>query len=82
MFLGEPKEEVLDMLETKDEKIGRATKVLHLLSSDPDTMRMFELCEKAIWDKVSCLNGAKAEALQKGIEEGIEQGKKILLVVC
>ena len=74
MFLGNPQEEVLDMIETKDSVIARATKVLHLLSSDPDTVRLSELREKAIWDEVSRINGAKAEGIQQGIEQGIQQG--------
>lgn len=73
-FLGEPKEEVLDMLEIKDAKIGKAAKVLHFLSSDPDTVRLAELREKAIWDEVSRLKGAKAEGIQQGIQQGLEQG--------
>ncbi len=59
------------MLEEKDAKIKKATKVLNLLSSDPETVRLSELREKAIWDEVSRLRGARAE----GIEQGIEQGK-------
>lgn len=58
IFLSNPNEEVLDMLEAKDSVIGRATKVLNLLSSDPDTVRLSELREKAIWDEVSRTNGA------------------------
>ena len=75
IFLGQPKEEVLNMLETKDAMIGKATKVLNLLSRDPDTVRLSELREKAIWDEVSRLNGAKAEGLQQGIEQGLQQEK-------
>ena len=62
------------MLETKDAMIGKATKVLNLLSRDPDTVRLSELREKAIWDEVSRLNGAKAEGLQQGLEQGLQQG--------
>ena len=74
MFLGEPKEEVLEMLEAMDNKIGKAAKVLNFLSSDPETVRLSELREKAIWDEVSRMNGAKAEGRQQGIQEGIQQG--------
>ena len=62
------------MLEHKDEKIEKAYKVLHYLSSDPDTVRMAELREKAIWDEVSRMNGAINEGLQKGLQQGLEQG--------
>jgi len=65
IFLGNPNEEVLDMLETKDSVIAKATKVLNLLSSDPDTVRLSELREKAIWDEVSRINGARAEGAQQ-----------------
>lgn len=54
------------MLEAKDEKIAKATKVLNLLSSDPETVRLAELREKAIWDEVSRMNGARAEGIQQG----------------
>lgn len=66
IFLGNPNEEVLDMLETKDSVIAKATKVLNLLSSDPNTVRLSELREKAIWDEVSRINGARAEGMQQG----------------
>ena len=49
------------MLETKDSSIAKATKVLDLLSSDPETVRLSELREKAIWDEVSRINGAIKE---------------------
>jgi predicted transposase/invertase (TIGR01784 family) len=52
----------------------KATKVLHLLSSDPETVRLSELREKAIWDEVSRLKGAKAEGIQQGIQQGMQQG--------
>ena len=61
MFLGNPNEEVLHMLETKDSSIAKATKVLDLLSSDPETVRLSELRVKAIWDEVSRINGAIKE---------------------
>ncbi len=73
MFIGQAKEEVLHMLETKDSKIAKATKVLQLLSSDPETVRLSELREKAIWDEVSRLNGARAEGLQQGLQQGMLQ---------
>ena len=61
------------MLEHKDEKIEKAYKVLHYLSSDPDTVRLAELREKAVWDEVSRMDGALNEGLQKGLKQGIEQ---------
>lgn len=75
IFLSNPNEEVLDMLEAKDSVIGRATKVLNLLSSDPDTVRLSELREKAIWDEVSRTNGARAEGKQ---EEKFDIAHKML----
>ncbi len=79
LFLGNPNEEAREMLDAKDPVIARATKVLHLLSSDPETVRLAELREKAIWDEVSRINGARAEGRQeekfnlacKMLEEGI-----------
>lgn len=76
LFLAEPKEEVLDMIEAIDGKIGKATKVLNWLSSDPETVRLSELREKAIWDEVSRMNGAKAEGRQEGREEGKQEGRQ------
>jgi len=69
MFLGNPKEGVQKMLDAKDSVIARATKVLHLLSSDPETVRLAELREKAIWDEVSNINGARAEGKQEGRQD-------------
>ena len=62
------------MLEEKDAKIKKATKVLNLLSSDPETVRLSELREKAVWDEASRLRGARAEGMEQGIRQGIEQG--------
>lgn len=69
IFLGNPNEGATNMLDAKDPVIARATKVLHLLSSDPETVRLAELREKAIWDEVSRINGARAE----GVEQGAKQ---------
>ena len=78
-FLGNPNEEVLDMLEMKDFAIAKATKVLNLLSSDPDTVRLAELREKAIWDEISRINGARAEGMQLGEQQGrIDIANKML----
>jgi len=77
MFLGNPNEEgVLDMLGAKDSIIGKASRVLHFLSSDPETVRIAELREKAIWDEVSNINGARAEGLEEGIQKGLERGRQ------
>ena len=54
------------MLKAMDNRIGKAIKVLNFLSSYPDTVRVAELREKAIWDEVSRMNGAKAEGIQHG----------------
>lgn len=48
------------MLNAKDSVIARATKALHLLSSDPETVRLAELRKKVIWDEVSNINGDRA----------------------
>ena len=75
IFLGNPNEEAREMLDAKDPVIARATKVLHLLSSDPETVRLAELREKAIWDEVSRTNGAvkqeKIDIAIKMLEEGL-----------
>ena len=65
LFLGNPNEEAREMLDAKDPVIAKATKVLHLLSSDPETVRLAELREKAIWDEISRINGARAEGAKK-----------------
>lgn len=62
------------MLDAKDPVITSVTKILHLLSSDPETVRLAELRDKAIWDEVSRINGARAEGLEQGIQKGIEEG--------
>ena len=67
------------MLDAKDSVIARATKVLHLLSSDPEIVRLAELREKAIWDEVSRINGAKAEGKQEGKLEGLQEVARRML---
>jgi len=61
------------MLEAKDPVIARAVKVLDLLSSDPETVRLSELRDKALWDEVSRLNSARRDGLAEGLEKGRAQ---------
>lgn len=63
------------MLEAKDPVIARAVKVLDLLSSDPETVRLYELREKAIWDEVSRINSARADGLAEGLDKGRAEGR-------
>ena len=77
LFLGNPNEGVLEMLEEKDSVIGKATKVLHFLSSDPDTVRMAELREKAIWDEVSNINGAVKQEKFDVVRRMLAKGSSI-----
>ncbi len=78
-FFEQPSEEVLDMLKNQDPAIGKAEKVLNWLSSDEETVRLYEMREMAIHDEVSRIEGAKEEGIQKGLEQGLKQGKKEII---
>lgn len=74
LFIDNPSEEVLDMIEEHDPAIKKANSVLDYLANDKETMRLYELREKAIHDEVTRLEGAKREGHEKGMQEGHEKG--------
>ena len=69
LFLEDSSSEVLGVLKEKDPAIAKAEEVLDWLSSDEETVRLFELREKAIYDEVTRIKGAKEEGIAIGIEK-------------
>ena len=59
----------------EDPAIARAETVLEWLSCDQETLRLYELREKALHDEVTRFKGALAEGRAKGIAEGEAKGK-------
>jgi predicted transposase/invertase (TIGR01784 family) len=51
------------------------TKYLEV-TQDEETLRLYEMREKALHDWVSDVNHAKREGIEEGIEKGIEKGIK------
>ena len=73
-FLEPTSEEVLKMIKDHDPSIAKAEKILDWLGTDEETIRLYELREKAIHDEVTRLLGAREEGKQEGIKEGIKEG--------
>jgi len=69
LFLEDSSSEVLEVLKEKDPAIAKAEEVLDWLSSDEETVRLYELREKAIYDEVTRIKGAKEEGIAIGIEK-------------
>lgn len=76
LFIDNPTEEVLDMIEQHDPAIRKANSVLDYLANDEETMRLYELREKAIHDEVTRIEGAKREGRKEGREQGREEGRE------
>lgn len=71
-FLIEPESNTVRQLELSDEVIKQAKTELYRLSVNSKEREMYYMREKAIYDEISALENAE----KKGIEKGIEQGKK------
>ncbi len=69
LFLEDSSSEVIEVLKQKDPAIAKAEEVLDWLSSDEETVRLYELREKAIYDEVTRIKGAKEEGIAIGIEK-------------
>ena len=69
-FMEPSSEEVLEMIKDQDPSIAKAEKILDWLGTDKETLRLYEIREKAIHDEVTRLQGAKEEGIKEGIKEG------------
>mgnify|MGYP001259587698 CR=1 FL=1 len=69
LFIENSSEEVLELIKNQDPAIAKADKVLDWLSSDEETVRLYELREKAIHDEITRIKGAKEEGIKEGIRE-------------
>ncbi|MFP4698509.1 MAG: hypothetical protein ACLFMO_07365, partial [Eubacteriales bacterium] len=56
--------------------------LLEWIGADEETIRLYELREKAIHDEVTRLQGARKEGMEKGVEKGIEKGRKEGMVLA
>jgi predicted transposase/invertase (TIGR01784 family) len=71
MFLEDVSPDLLEVLKMEDPAIAKAESVLEWLSCDQETLRLYELREKALHDEVTRFEGA----LEKGRAEGEAKGK-------
>ena len=76
LFLEPSSEEVLEMIKDHDPSIAKAEKILDWLGTDEETIRLYELREKAIHDEVTRLLGAREEGKQEGKQEGIKETQR------
>ena len=71
-FLRDPESEVVRKLEMINKEIREAKYELYRLSMDEKERELYVIREKSIRDEISALANAK----EKGMKKGIEQGRK------
>lgn len=79
-FLIEPESNTVRQLELSDEAIKQAKTELYRLSMDSKEREMYYMREKAIYDEISALENAEKKGLEKGIEQGKKEVAKSLLL--
>jgi predicted transposase/invertase (TIGR01784 family) len=57
-----------------DNAILKAEERQHYVASDEDALRIYEMREKAEWDRISGINHARQEGMDKGIKKGRKEG--------
>jgi len=68
-------EDVLEVLKMEDPAIAKAEQILDWLSCDKETLRLYDLRQKAIYDEVTRIEGARDEGKKEG---KIEVAKNML----
>ena len=79
MFLDDVNEDMLEVLKMEDPAIAKAEQILDWLSCDEETLRLYDLRQKAIYDEVNRIEGARDEGLKEGIEKGKKEVAKSML---
>ncbi len=74
MFMENPEDEVINVLEKKVAEIAEAKRILEVLSLDDQARIKYEEREKNLRDRFSALDTAEKRGLQQGIEKGLQQG--------
>ena len=74
-FLRDPESEVVRKLEMSNSEIREAKDKLYKLSMDEKERELYFLREKSIKDEISALANAEEKGIQIGIEQGIKQEK-------
>ena len=74
-FLKDPESNVVRKLEFSKEEIKEAKDELYRLSRDKNELELYNLREKAFFDKVSALSNAEEKGREAGLIEGIEKGR-------
>ena len=72
------KREVEKVME-ENEEIKKANEQLEYLTGDEAVRRIAFLRDKAEWDYVTNMNGAREEGIEKGRKEGRKEGKEGLI---
>ena len=71
-FLRDPESEVVRKLEMSNSEIREAKDKLYKLSMDEKERELYFLREKSIKDEISALANAEEKGIQIGIEQGIQ----------
>ena len=76
LFMEDISPDLLEVLKMEDPAIARAESVLDWLSCDQETLRLYELREKAIHDEITRIEGAFDKGKEEGKQEGRQEGKQ------
>jgi len=75
-LIGADREEEVEMLATKSPVMKKAVGVLKKLSADEKARLLYESREKARFDEMARLHGARAEGLAEGEAIGLTKGRR------
>lgn len=75
IFIENPENEVVEVLEKKVAEIAEAKQILEILSLDKEARIKYEEREKNLRDRYSALDTAEKRGLQQGLQQGAMQGK-------
>ena len=76
-LIGADREEEVEMLATKSPVMKKAVGVLKKLSADEKARLLYESREKARFDEMARLHGARAEGEAIGLSKGLAEGEAI-----
>lgn len=74
IFIENPENEAIEMIEKKVVEIAEAKRVLEVLSLNNEARIKYEARQKNLKDRTSSLETAERRGLEQGLERGLEQG--------
>jgi predicted transposase YdaD len=80
MFMEDLSPDLLEVLKMEDPAIAKAESVLEAFSCDQETLRLYELREKALHDEITRVEGAFEKGKEEGLIEGMQEGQIELIL--